>query len=112
MAVHPAARAFVGREARLQKSAKTVDAYARNLDDLLQKLDGNGAGSLLECGFEDVERYVEGLYNRAPRTQGRGGENVTRISGTKLWPATLARDDSSEDSHRPALLRVLHTGRL
>ncbi len=85
---NPAARAFVESQARRQKSPKTVDAYARNLDDLFGWFSGPDTSSVLEASLEDIERYIDGLCMRAPRTRGRR-ENVTHIAATKLSTATI-----------------------
>jgi site-specific recombinase XerD len=87
-AEHPAARAFIESQARRQKSPKTVDAYARNLEDLMQAFVGTDPGRLTEAGPEDIEAYIDGLSTRPPRTRG-SKTKIMRITGTKLSPATI-----------------------
>jgi len=88
VAAHPVARAFVESQARHHKSPKTVDAYARNLDDLLQAWAGREPDGLLEAGPEAIEVYIDGLSTRAPRTPGNK-TRITRLTGTMLAPATI-----------------------
>lgn len=88
VAAHSAARASRRTKARVRKSAKTVDAYARNLEDMLKDFkDGHGC-SVLEADQEEVERYVERLHLKEPRTRG-SKENVVPIGGSRLSPATI-----------------------
>lgn len=88
VAADPATRAFIETQARRQKSPKTVDAYARNLDDLLQAFGDCETTRLIDAGPADIEAYVDGLFTRAPRTPGNKG-NVTRLPGSKLASATI-----------------------
>lgn len=88
VAAHPAARAFIESQARRQKSPKTVDAYARNLEDLLRAFAGADASRLIDAGPDDIDAYVDGLSTRLPRTRGNKAK-ITRIGGTKLSPATI-----------------------
>jgi len=88
VAEHPTARAFVESQARRQKSPKTVDAYARNLEDLLRAFAGADPNRFVEASLDDIDAYIDGLSTRAPRTPGNKA-NITRITGTKLSPATI-----------------------
>jgi site-specific recombinase XerD len=88
VAAHPTARAFVESQARLQKSPKTVDAYARNLEDFMQAFDGGQPDRFIDASLDDIEHYVDALSTRQPRTAGNKAK-ITRITKTKLSPATI-----------------------
>jgi integrase/recombinase XerD len=88
VAAHPTARAFIESQARRQKSPKTVDAYARNVDDLMQAFDSADPDRFINATLEDIEGYVDGLSTRLPRTAGHKAK-ITRITKTKLSPATI-----------------------
>ncbi len=59
----PIARAFVERLALRDKRPKTIDAYARNVDDLIRVFEGAGA-PLIEATRADIDRYIADLRDR------------------------------------------------
>src|SRR6266496_3981517 len=58
VAVHPAARAFVERLQLQGKRPKTVDAYARSIEDLLAYFSMLGPKRLVEADEADLEGSV------------------------------------------------------
>ncbi len=93
VAVHPAARSFVERLTLKGKRPKTVDAYARAIEDLLISFD---KADVLEATEADLDSYIAGLKLRKPKRRGRGGmiEDETKIrylTGRKLSANTIAQ---------------------
>jgi Phage integrase, N-terminal SAM-like domain len=66
VAEHPITRAFIEAQAKRQKRPKTVDAYARNLEDLMKAFSVSGVMDLVEAGPNDIENYVAWLFQRHP----------------------------------------------
>ena len=64
VAAHPAARAFVESLVKRQQAAKTVDAYARNLEDLLRSWPDAPPERVLEAGVADLDDYLARLHGR------------------------------------------------
>jgi integrase/recombinase XerD len=62
-AAHPAAHAFLEALGKRQKAAKTLDAYARNLEDLLRTWPDAPPGRIVEADFADIEYYLERLVD-------------------------------------------------
>jgi site-specific recombinase XerD len=96
VATHPAARSFVERLVLKGKRPKTVDAYARGIEDLLAYFQTTDSGHVLEADEGDLDGYIAGLKQRAPKKRGRGGlvEEETKIrhlSGQKLSDSTIAQ---------------------
>ena len=61
VAAHPATRAFVEALAKRQRAAKTIDAYARNLEDLLRTWTGASPERVVEADAADVDSYLARL---------------------------------------------------
>src|SRR5206468_9606145 len=74
----PAARSFVERLVLKGKRTKTVDAYARAIEDLLISF---GKADVLEATEADLDSYIASLKLRKPKKRGRGGmiEDETKI---------------------------------
>src|SRR5713226_1854874 len=81
VAAHPAARAFVERLQLQGKRPKTVDAYARSIEDLLSYFSSIDPDRLLEADEADLDGYIANLKRRSPKKRGRGGtlEDATEI---------------------------------
>ncbi len=93
IAAHPAARSFVERLILKGKRPKTVDAYARAIEDLLVSF---GNADALEATEADLDRYIARLKLRKPKKRGRGGmiEDETKIrslTGRRLSTNTIAQ---------------------
>jgi integrase/recombinase XerD len=93
VAAHPAARSFVERLTLKGKRPKTVDAYARAIEDLLISFD---KADVLEATEADLDSYIASLKLRKPKKRGRGGmiEDETKIrylTGRKLSTNTIAQ---------------------
>jgi len=93
VAVHSAARSFVERLVLKGKRPKTVDAYARAIEDLLVSFD---KAEVLEATEADLDSYIANLKLRKPKKRGRGGmiEDETKIrylTGRKLSTSTIAQ---------------------
>ena len=73
MAAHPAARAFVERLILKEKRPKTVDAYARAIEDLLMYFAGTDPARVLEADEADLDGYIASFKRRSPKKRGRGG---------------------------------------
>src|SRR6266568_9017515 len=97
VANHAAARAFVERLVLKGKRPKTVDAYARAVEDLLAYFENaRDPSRVLEADEADLDRYLASLKSRGPKKRGRGGmiEDVTKIrylTGRKLSDNTIAQ---------------------
>src|SRR6266700_7841491 len=92
VAAHPAAHSFVERLTLKGKRPKTVDAYARAVEDLLVSFD---KADVLEATEADLDGYIASLKQRGPKKRGRGGmiEDETKIrylTGRKLSDNTIA----------------------
>jgi integrase/recombinase XerD len=86
VAAHPAAHAFVESLAKRQKAAKTIDAYARNLEDLLATWPNAPPERVLEADAADIDTYLDRLFARGPA---RLGSTVVHLSGRGLADATI-----------------------
>ncbi len=97
IATHAAARAFVERLVLKGKRPKTVDAYARAVEDLLTYFEeARDPSRVLEADEADLDRYQALLKSRGPKKRGRGGmiEDATKIrylTGRKLSDNTIAQ---------------------
>ena len=94
VATHPATRSFVERLALKGKQPKTVDAYARAIEDLLTYFSERDPDRLLEADEADLDGYIADLKQRHPKKRGRGGmkEDETKIrhlTGRKLSDSTI-----------------------
>src|SRR6266704_732206 len=96
VAKHLVTRAFVERLALKGKRPKTVDAYARAIEDLLAYFATSDPSRVLEAGEADLDGYIASLKQRGPKKRGRGGmlEDAIKIrylSGRKLSDNTIAQ---------------------
>jgi len=96
VSTEPAARSFVERLLLKGKRPKTVDAYARAIEDLLAYFSAAAPERLLEADEADLDGYLTNLKNRGPKKRGRGGmvEDDTKIrylTGCKLSDNTIAQ---------------------
>jgi integrase/recombinase XerD len=64
VAAHPATHAFIESQAKRQKASKTIDAYARNLEDLLRTWPGAPPERLLEVDAADIDTYLARLTDQ------------------------------------------------
>src|SRR6266581_4526982 len=65
VAAHSAARSFVERLILKGKRPKTIDAYARAIEDLLAYFSGVNAERVLEADEADLDRYIASLISAA-----------------------------------------------
>jgi integrase/recombinase XerD len=91
VAAHEITRNFLISQARLQKARQTLEAYGRDLDDLLEAFADLPFADLLEADSGQLELYIDGLYNRPPKHGSSTQPNITRITGTRLSLATIRR---------------------
>src|SRR6266516_1014908 len=96
VAEHAAARTFVERLVLKGKRPKTVDAYARAVEDLLAYFETTDPLRVLEADEADLDGYIASLKQRGPKKRGRGGmiEDETKIrylTGRKLSDNTIAQ---------------------
>jgi len=82
----PIPRAFIESQAKRQKQPKTVDAYARNLEDLISAFAEFGVPDLVEAGPDDVETYIDWLHQRTPAKR---RNKTTSSPGEGLSPNTI-----------------------
>ena len=86
VAVLPAARSFIESLVKRQKAPKTVDAYARNLEDLLRTWPDAPAERIVEATPADIDTYLETLATRA---RGLPGDADGSAPGRPLSNATI-----------------------
>ena len=100
VALHPAARSFVERLVAKEKRPKTVDAYARAIEDLLSYFERTDPTRVLEADEIDLNGYIADLKRRGPKKRGRGGmiedastgeTKIRHLSGRKLSDNTIAQ---------------------
>ncbi len=100
VAAHTATCAFVERLSLKGKRPKTIDAYARAVEDLLHYFSGKDPLWVLEADEADLDGYIAHLKRRAPKKRSSGGmgedvaENDTKIrylTGRKLSDNTIAQ---------------------
>ncbi len=85
-AAHEAARRFIESLAKRGKSDKTLDAYARSLDDLLASRPEATPEQIAESDDEDIEDYLAHLRTRQPAT---GRSNVRHLNRSGLSDNTI-----------------------
>lgn len=95
-ATHPATRSFVERLALKGKRPKTVDAYARAIEDLLTYFAQTDPSRMLEADEADLDRYIVHLKQRGPKKRGQGGmtddeRNIRYLTGRKLSDNTIVQ---------------------
>lgn len=96
VAAHPATRAFVERLVLKGKRPKTVDAYARAVEDLLAYFSQHDPERLLEADEADLDGYIASLKHADPKKRGRGGMiedqvKIRYLTGRKLSDNTIAQ---------------------
>lgn len=96
VAAHPATRAFVERLVLKGKRPKTVDAYARAVEDLLAYFSQHDPERLLEADEADLDGYIAHLKQADPKKRGRGGMiedqvKIRYLTGRKLSDNTIAQ---------------------
>lgn len=91
VAAHEITRNFLISQAKLQKARQTLEAYGRDLDDLLEAFKDLPIASIIEADSGLLEWYIDGLYNRPPKHGASAQSNITRITGTRLSLATIRR---------------------
>ncbi len=96
VAKNTAARAFIERLVLKDKRPKTVDAYARAVEDLLAYFTTRDSSRVLEAEEADLDGYIASLKRRGPKRRGRGGmiEDDTKVrylTGRKLSDNTIAQ---------------------
>src|SRR5260370_5058402 len=100
VAAHPATHAFVERLSLKGKRPKTIDAYARAIEDLLNYFCGKDPGLVLEADEADLDGYIAHLKRRAPkkRSNGKGAEDeanedtkIRYLTGRKLSDNTIVQ---------------------
>src|SRR5260221_12747725 len=69
VAAHEITRNFLLSQARLQKARQTLEAYGRDLDDLLEAFADLPFADIVEADSGQLELYIDGLYNR-PQIRG------------------------------------------
>lgn len=77
VAQHPAMRAFIEALVKRQKAPKTIDAYARNLEDLLRTWPDAPPERVVEADAADIDGYIERLYARGPAWSGGSAASAT-----------------------------------
>lgn len=79
-------RAFIESQAKRQRQPKTVDAYARNLEDLISTFAEFGVLDLIEASPDDIETYIDRLHQRTPA---KPRNKTTSSPGEGLSPNTI-----------------------
>src|SRR5437667_11331071 len=95
VAAHSAARSFVERLVLKGKRPKTVDAYARAIEDLLAYFSTIPSQQVLEADEAELDGYISSLKQRSPRKRGRGGmiaepTKIRSLTTDKLRDSTIA----------------------
>lgn len=96
VAGHAAAHAFIERLVLKGKRPKTVDAYARGIEDLLVYFAEENPSRILEADEADLDQYIASLKQRDPKKRGRGGmradeTKIRSLSRRKLSDNTIAQ---------------------
>jgi integrase/recombinase XerD len=91
VAAHEITCNFLISQAKLQKARNTLEAYARDLDDLLDAFADLSFHEVIEADSGQLESYIDGLYNRAPKQGASSLPNITRMTRTRLALATIHR---------------------
>jgi integrase/recombinase XerD len=96
VAAHSAAQSFVERLVLKGKRPKTVDAYARAIEDLLAYFTETDPERLLEADEADLDGYIAHLKQRGPKKRGQesiiaDGAKIRYLTGCKLSDNTIAQ---------------------
>lgn len=86
VAENPITRSFIESQVKRQKRPKTIDAYARNMEDLMQAFVHLELSDLIEATPDHIETYLEYLYYRAPVRQPRKSAS---LAGNQLSLNTI-----------------------
>jgi len=93
VAAHPASHGFVERLSLKGKRPKTIDAYARAIEDLLNFFAWQDPSLVLEADEADLDTYIAHLKQRGPKKRGQGGidneSNIRYLTGRKLSDNTI-----------------------
>src|SRR5260221_11252390 len=84
VAKNTAARAFIERLVLKDKRPKTVDAYARAVEDLLAYFTTRDSSRALETEEADLDVYIARLKPRGPKRRARGGMTDDDTKGPTL----------------------------
>ena len=98
VAAHPATHAFVAQLSLKGKRAKTIDAYARAIEDLLNYFSGKDPSLVLEADEADLDGYIAHLKRRAPKKEEQWKERGGRSQRGYQDPLP----------HRPEAFRQYH----
>src|SRR5947209_18518352 len=82
---HPVTRSFIESMAKRQKRPKTIDAYARNLEDLIRVFQQEQV-DLGEAQLADIDTFIDNLHHRPPPN---GRERIFYATGRGLYDATI-----------------------
>ncbi len=93
VAVQEAAHSFIERLVLKGKRPKTVDAYARAIEDLLAYFSTIPSQPLLEADEAELDGYIASLKQRSPKKRGRGGM-IERTSKLRSLTANRLRDST------------------
>jgi site-specific recombinase XerD len=93
---HFATCAFVERLSLKGKRPKTVDAYARAIEDLLDYFSTTDITCVIEADEGDLDNYIAHLKQRGPKKRGAGGKTedppqIVSLVGHKLSDNTIAQ---------------------
>jgi integrase/recombinase XerD len=96
VAQHSATRAFVERLSLKGKRPKTIDAYARAIEDLLVYFNTTDIMRVIEADEGDLDSYIAHLKQRGPKKRGQGGvtedhSKIRYLTGRKLSDNTIAQ---------------------
>lgn len=91
VAEHEIARDYLISLAKRQKARNTLEGYARDLDDLLDAFAGMPFKVVIDADVGQLERYIDGLYNRAPKRRIGSTPTIARMSRPMLAKATIRR---------------------
>ncbi len=94
IAAYPQAKAFIHWLVLHQRRPKTIDAYARSLDDFLRTFPE--PGRLIEANEADLMSYLTSLKQRAPRRRKyafspHANDDAAALVHSKLSDATIAQ---------------------
>lgn len=79
VAAHVHARAYIVRLAMLDRRPKTIDAYARAINDLLHSFVDTPIEQVIEADEGEVLLYLDGLRNQSPKSCAGYGANTIRF---------------------------------
>ena len=99
VADHPPAAAFITYLGLHGRRPKTIDAYARTINDLLAAFDGTDPIRLIEADEADIMGYITAMKRRSPRRRAQRAsapdmpapDKVVYISGNRVADATIAQ---------------------